>query len=457
MAQALTAQFASGRQVAQPSQFQVTQGPGMSGGQVADYLRGNALNIGQQINGQNANMINIDPASDLRARERFTEAMTQSTYDADQAMQRQKMDLEGRMAMADAQNALTKELGYARMKSAEDMQKESIASTEKISFAQLSEKEKSRIENARQFNSQQEWIKESKGLDLSEAEAQRVWNAVENEKNRTFQGEQTEKKLESQERVAFAQIDNQFKIAGMEDKTRNRIADMANKIDEAKVGIMEAEIGLGYDQLAEKKRQFDDNIDLQYAELDAEMLKADDANKRMLEVAKIQLEGTKYNVDKSFELKSLERQDEANRAANIQPVVDDMLAKVIAWKSGGQTEREDELTAAFIMSNASRIKGIDITTLYKPNGNPNPVAINKAKEAFYSNPENASLRDSMNQFVTSGIQATNTQMNELERMAFQYKGKYAPSTTPPGNAITAPQGGSEGFTPQLPPGFKGMR
>lgn len=503
MSEALTAQFLAGRQVAQPTGFQVSQGQGMSGAQVADYLRGNALNIGQRLDGQNAIARNIDPASDIRARESFTQDMTKSVYDADQAMQRQKMDLEGRKAIAESNNKLTRELGLARIASEEGMLDKNIQSREKITFAQLNQSEKELFEKARQFDTQTEFNEWAEKNKLSENEKNRIFQATQNDKKlieearkfdtlqaweqskfaqnleeserkRVFEASQNQKdrdlagkKIESAERIAFGQIENQLKIAGMQDTTRNRIADMADAIDKEKIAIMQDEVAIKDKQLEfnkelslleldENKRQFDERLEQGYAQIDADMAKASAADKRMLEVARMQLDGSKYNVDKSYELKMLERQDESNRAANIQPIVDDMLAKVMAWKSGGMQQEQEKLEAAFIMSNAAKIQGIDITTLYKPNGNPNQVAINKAKEAFYSNPENKDLRDSMNQFVSSGIQATTTQMNELERIAFTYKGKYAPSTTPPGNAITAPQqGGSGRFAPQLPPGYAG--
>ena len=447
----LLAQFAGGRQIGQSAPMQVTQGQGMAPGQVAQYLQGNALNIGQRLDGRANNMVESDVASDVRARERFQERMDQQVYADNNAMKRAEMDLEGRKSIADAQNQTNILLAEKNIASREGMFNQEL------------------LENARQFDDRQAWMKEAKRLDLDEAEAVRYWEQTEREKDRTLSRETTDKKIESQEKTTFAQIDAQLKIAGMEDKTRNRIADMANVIDQAKIGIMQDEVKIKSDQLEinkeislmeleENRRQFNENLEKGYAQIDAEMAKASAADKRMLEVAKMQLDGAKYNVDKSYELKMLERQDEANRAANIQPVVDDMMAKVLAWKSGGIQQEQEKLEAAFIMSNASRIQGIDITTLYKPNGNPDPVAIAKAKTAFYSNPANKDLRDSMNQFVSSGIQATTTQMNELERIAFTYKGKYAMPTSPPGNAITAPQqGGSGGFTPQLPPGFKGMR
>jgi len=458
-AQPLTAQFAAGRQVAQPSQFQITQGPGMSGGQVADYLRGNALNIGQQMNGQNAVMRNVDPAADVRARDRFTEAMTQTVYDADQAMQRQKMDLEGRMAMADSQNALTKELGYARMKSAEDMQRTGIEGQKEILNIQLTDKEKDRVEDARKFDTRQAWMEKAKQLDLDDNEADRVWRSLESDKqiasaesegdkNREVQ----EKKLESQERIAFGQIANQLKIAGMEDETRNRIADMANKIDEAKIGIMEAEIGLGYDQLAEKKRQFDGNIDLQYAELDAEMQKADDANKRMLEIAKIQLEGTKYNVDKSFELKSLERQDKLNMSQNMQPVIDDMFRKHDAWKEGGgRREFEKEVEVSYLISNANSIDGFDMQ-LVGADGNINETAYKTALQLAYADKD---FSANMQKFITSQTLAMDQVYTEMLQNAFKYKNLYPPvssTTTAPSTAPNALQGqGGGNFGPAPSP------
>lgn len=471
----LLAQYAGARQVAQGTPMRVSAGQGMAPGQVAQYLQGNALNVAQRLDGRANNMVESDPAVDIRARERFQEQMDQQVYADNNAMDRQKIDLEGRMAMADAQNALTKELGYARINSAEDMQRTGIEGQKEILNIQLTDKEKDRVEDARKFDTRQAWMEKAKQLDLDESEADRVWRSLESDKqiaSAESEGDKNrgvqEKKIESSERVSLEQIQAQLKIAGDENDTRRYLGDMQNDIDKARTFIMQDEVNIkgkqveynreiSLEEIGQRKEQFESEIQLKYDQLDAEIEKSENADKRMLQVARMQLDGAKYNVDKSYELKMLERGDEANRAANIQPVVDDMLAKVMAWKSGGLQQEQEKLEAAFIMSNAAKIQGIDITTLYKPNGNPNPVAIAKAKTAFYSDPANASLRDSMNQFVSSGIQATTTQMNELERLAFTYKGKYAPATTPPGNSLTAPQQGQGGFTPQFPPGFKGMR
>ena len=471
----LLAQYAGARQVAQGTPMRVSAGQGMAPGQVAQYLQGNALNVAQRLDGRANNMVESDPAVDIRARERFQEQMDQQVYADNNAMDRQKIDLEGRMAMADSQNALTKELGYARINSAEDMQDRGIEGQKEILNIQLTDKEKDRVEDARKFDTRQAWMEKAKQLDLDDNEADRVWRSLESDKqieSTESEGEKNrgvqEKKIESSERVSLKQIQAQLTIAGDENDTRRYLGDMQNDIDKARTFIMQDEVNIkgkqveynreiSLEEIGQRKEQFQSEIQLKYDQLDAEIEKSENADKRMLQVARMQLDGAKYNVDKSYELKMLERGDEANRAANIQPVVDDMLAKVMAWKSGGLQQEQEKLEAAFIMSNAAKIQGIDITTLYKPNGNPNPVAIAKAKTAFYGDPANASLRDSMNQFVSSGIQATTTQMNELERLAFTYKGKYAPATTPPGNSLTAPQQGQGGFTPQFPPGFKGMR
>ena len=114
----LLAQFAGGRQIGQSAPMQVTQGQGMAPGQVAQYLQGNALNIGQRLDGRANNMIESDVASDVRARERFQEQMEKQIYSDQNAMERQRMQLQGQKDIADSNNALTRELGLARIASA---------------------------------------------------------------------------------------------------------------------------------------------------------------------------------------------------------------------------------------------------------------------------------------------------------------------------------------------------
>lgn len=503
----LLAQYAGARQVAQGTPMRVSAGQGMAPGQVAQYLQGNALNVAQRLDGRANNMVESDPAVDIRARERFQEQMDQQVYADNNAMTRAEMDLKGQRDIAESNNALTRELGFARIGSAENMQDKELVSKKELFYADLdqrgkelvekarefdsrlefdewaeenklseneanrifaaSENDKKLIEGARQFDTLDEWRKDEKAMDLDEAEKVRIFEASQSKKERASKEKIAKEGNESRESVAFKQLDTQLEIAGMDNATRKYLGDMQGAIDKERTDIMRDEVilkgedienrrVLGLAELEENRSQFNKNIDLQFQQLDAQIEQADDVNMRMLQVARMQLDGAKYNVDKSYELKMLERGDEANRAANIQPVADDMLAKVMAWKSGGLQQEQEKLEAAFIMSNAAKIQGIDITTLYKPNGNPNPVAIAKAKTAFYGDPANASLRDSMNQFVSSGIQATTTQMNELERLASEYKFKYAPATTPPGNSLTAPLQGQGGFTPQFPPGFQGV-
>ena len=502
----LLAQYAGGRQVGQGTPMQVSAGKGMDPGQVAQYLQGNALNIGQRLDGRANNMVKSDPAVDIRARERFQEQMDQQVYADGNAMARAEMELEGQKDIAESTNRLTRELGFARIGSAETMQDKELESKEELFYADLdlseqqlvekarefdttlefqrfveenklsesqaqriftaSENEKKLIEGARQFDTLDEWRKDEKSMDLDEAEKVRIFEASQNKKDRASKEKISESGNASREKVAFKQLDTQLKIANIDNATRKYLGDMQNAIDKERTAIMRDEVilkgedienrrELGLAELEENRSQFNKNIDLQFQQLDAQIEQADDINKRVLQTVKMQIEGDKYNVDKSYELKMLERQDEANRAANIAPIADDLLAEVMAYKSGGQAQYEDDLTAAFIMSNSRQIQGIDVTTLYKPNGNPDYTAIKKARVAFFGHTGNAKLRDSMTQFVSSGLQAKNTQIDELNRLASQYKFKYAPATPPSGNSLTAPSQGQGQFQRNYPPGYGG--
>jgi len=409
----LLAQYAGARQVAQGTPMRVSAGQGMAPGQVAQYLQGNALNVAQRLDGRANNMVESDPAVDIRARERFQEQMDQQVYADNNAMDRQKIDLEGRMAMADAQNALTKELGYARINSAEDMQDRGIEGQKEILNIQLTDKEKDRVEDARKFDTRQAWMEKAKQLDLDDNEADRVWRSLESDKqiesvesegdkNREVQ----EKKIESSERVSLEQIQAQLKIAGDENDTRRYLGDMQNDIDKARTFIMQDEVNIKGKQvdnqreislleIGENRRQFNENLDLGFAKIDADMAKADASNARLLKIARLQLEGTKYNVDKSFEIKELEMADINDKAQAIAPMIKDMFDTANQWKTTGRNEFLDDFEESFIASKAFKYN-ISITD---SRGNINPQAYEKAKQLFYADEkavgEMRSLRDTM--------------------------------------------------------------
>jgi len=443
----LLAQFMGGRQTGQATPFQVSQGQGMAPGQVAAYLQGNALTVPNRIDGKANQMIDSDPAADLRARERFQEKVDLQVYGDQQAMKRQEKQLEGQKAIAESNNALTKELTYARLDSAKELLDKELAF------------------KAKTFESKQEWDTYALEAGISQQEADRIWKSKESKLDRDAKAASEDKNIEA--RKELFNLESTLKTA-LQDKalaSQEAIASMQNEISKQRNELMGRELdikeNLGLEELAQRKDEFGQKIQLEAEKLQADIDKADMDDKRLLKIAQMQLEGQKYNVDKSFELKMLERQDDANRAQYMQGPINEMIDRVTEWKASGSRSFQEESEASFILSNSLYIKGVDdIRSIYKPNGNIDLNALNKVKEQLYSNPENEALLNRMNSFVTSSVQAMNTSMQELEKMAFKYKGLYsptvpatstqpqtAPQTAP--NAINAPQQ----FTPTLPPGF----
>ena len=485
MANPLLAEFQQGRQVAQRQAPQLGAGQGIDPAQLMQYAQGNALQIGQRLDGANNNLVSVDPSSDVRARERNAEKIKgQGIIDAN-AMTRAQMELQGRERMADSQNALTKEMGYARIGSAEDMQGRDIEGNKEILKIQLTDKERGRVEEARQFDTRQAWMKEAKGMDLTELEKNRIYNAVENQKGRDATASENDKNRKLQKDLKKTDLQNAIALSGVtfgydtalkkqdidaadvrqdkaisadatkqdkaisadatkQDKTiksTEKVATWDRDIQKARTSIMESEVDikktqvegsleLSRKEIANKMAEWGERREIMQDQLAEDIRQADQNDRRALTQASLTYGASIYNIDKSFDLKMIERQDLQNAAANMQPTLNDMNTRVQNWANGGRTKYSTETEEACIVANANRIQGLEITSILSPDGNVDPAAFKQAKDLLYADPANDDVRSQMLQYKIAQINAMDTEMNKMETSFYTYKSKY-PITTPP--------------------------
>ena len=405
----LLAQFMVGRQTGQATPFRVSQGQGMAPGQVAAYLQGNALTVPNRLDGKANQMIDSDPAADLRARERFQENVDLQVYRDQQAMERQKMQLEGQQAIADSNNDLTRELTYARLGSAEDIANKEIASREGM---------------------QQAGFAHDKDIKQMGIDAQ----------------------FNLQERA----IEGDIEKTQMVNESRERIAGWSNEIARAELEIKEMQVtgnleldkeklNLSRDQYKENQRQFD-------KKLEADIKMAEGSNKNALERVKLQVEAQKYNVDKSFEIKGIEMQNEKDKAQALAPMIKDMVDTTEKWQTKGRFEYLQKFEEDYIKANAWKYK-LNITD---SKGNIVPKMYAQAKSQFYMDEEAmGQMRTIRDATLAAQDRIYEERLSEAYKAANKYGvdiGVFMPQATQP--QVLPPTQGNPLVPNQIPEGYE---
>lgn len=445
----LLAQFMGGRQTGQATPFQVSQGQGMAPGQVAAYLQGNALTVPNRIDGKANQMIDSDPAADLRARERFQENVDLQVYRDQQAMERQKMQLEGQQAIADSNNDLTREITKLKIGSAEGMQDKELAS------------------KAEMFESEIEWKKYALERGISQQEAERIWKSKENDKKIAADVASQERGFAHDKDIKQMGINAQFDLqeraiegdiekTKMVNESRERIAGWSNEIARAELEIKEMQVtgnleldkeklNLSRDQYKENQRQFD-------KKLEADIKMAEGSNKNALERVKLQVEAQKYNVDKSFEIKEIEMQNEKDKAQALAPMIKDMVDTTQKWQTKGRFEYLQKFEEDYIKANAWKYK-LNITD---SKGNIVPKMYAQAKTQFYMDEEAmGQMRTIRDATLAAQDRIYEERLSEAYKAANKYGvdiGVFMPQATQP--QVLPPTQGNPLVPNQIPEGYE---
>lgn len=400
----LIAQFAGGRQIGQSAPMQVVQGQGMAPGQVAQYLQGNALNIGQRLDGRANNMVESDVATDVRARERFLEQMDQQVYADKNAMERQRMQLQGQKDIAESNNALTRELGLARITSAEDMQAKDIESKE--------------------------------GMQTEALAAQKDIKQMGIDAQFSLQGQA---------------IDGDLQKTQMVNESREKIAQWSNDIAKSELAIRSFQItgnlqldkeklDLEKDKYTESQRQFDET-------LEADIRKANNVNRTNLMRTKMQVDAQKYNVDKTFELKELEISEEKNKAEKLAPMLKDMFETSRKWQTEGRLKYMDDFERDYIIANAFKYNMSVVDT----KGNIDRKQFEAAKQKFY---QDADAFGQMRTLRDATLAAQDRIYEERTQQAFLYANKFGVDTGAFTGASTLQPAPQTPGNPLVPPAQK---
>lgn len=164
---------------------------GQLGGDLVNYLSQSA--IPQKMDLEAKLQTNRMASDNQRAQNAQGNLLGLANLDTQANLSREQMGLTERMGAADV--ASREKLGLAGISSQEKMQGKDIASKEKLGFADLSLRETALRQEASQFTDELSFKKYATDRGFTDAEAQRSWQAIQNEKE-----------ISSREKLGFADL-----------------------------------------------------------------------------------------------------------------------------------------------------------------------------------------------------------------------------------------------------------
>lgn len=189
-----------------------------------------------------------------------------------------------------------KEAQAATIASNEKMQDKSIASTEKLGLADLSIREKTLAQNGQQFTDELSFKKYALENGNSQAEADRTWQAMENEKNRTATASESALGRELQKYIADSGL--QVDSKKLEEQVREF---------NTKQAFDESSLGKQLDEAAKDRIWKSNEADIQ-RKFDAGQTLTEQEHEVNLERLKGEIDTGKMQLQQTLNLDTLEKQ-----------------------------------------------------------------------------------------------------------------------------------------------------